>query len=277
MIQQPIGIIDSGIGGFTVATAVQALLPCENILYLGDGANAPYGNRSASELSQLAQYMVQFMNQSQVKLLLVACNTISCLASTYESQIQCPVLYVVKSGAKAVAELDYQKIGVISTMFTHEQGLYRRYIQEISPEKQVFSVGSRNLVRLIEENQGDEASRQAIHQELQEVLPPLVAEGVGCCVLGCTHYPLAKEALTHCFPSLPFSDPAEEMARQTKALLSKYNLLNPSGGKLSVYTTGEPDLQPPHLLRAGLVAQEIRHLLPLDLGTEDVKIWRPRH
>lgn len=260
-----IGIIDSGIGGFSVAKAVKALLPQEDILYFGDGANAPYGNRTGDELVSLAKYMVEFMNKSQVKLLLVACNTISCLADSYEGEIDCPTLYVVKSGALAVAKSEFQKIGVISTNFTHQQGMYSQYICEIAPEKQVYSQGSTNLVRFIEENKGDQASRLAIQGELEEVLSPLVQQGIGCCVLGCTHYPLAMDVLRDTFPSLAFSDPAEEMARQAKAFLSDNNLLNHNGGKLTVYTSGQVELQAPHLQRACLQAEDVRHIRPLQL------------
>lgn len=263
--QESIGIIDSGIGGFTVAKAVANLLPKENILYLGDGANAPYGNRTETELVALAKYMVAFMNQHQVKLLLVACNTISCLAQHYEEEILPPVLYVVKSGAKGIAESNYETIGVISTVFTHNQGMYGKNIQAIAPKKKIFSAGSTHLVRLIEANQGDTASHKAISQELQQVISPLVEQGVEVCVLGCTHYPLALPVYQELFPQLPYSDPAEEMARQAQALLADNSLLNTSGGKLTVYTTGEPSLQGPHLQRAGLVPDEILHHKPLCL------------
>lgn len=263
--KKPIGIIDSGIGGFTVAKAVSQVLPDEDILYLGDGANAPYGNRSSAQLVDLARYMVDFMDKSQVKLLLVACNTISCLHQHYENHIHCPVLYVVKSGARGVAKQPFEKIAVISTQFTHQQGVYEENIRQIAPEKRVFSQGSTHLVRLIEENKGDAPSEAAIVQELKSVLNPLVEKGVGCCVLGCTHYPLVMKQLEETFPQLIFSDPAQEMAEEAKALLAHNNLLNTEGGLLTVYTTGDTEKQVPHLQRGGLVAHEIRHLPPLIL------------
>lgn len=263
---RPIGIIDSGIGGYTVAKSVQHLLPSEDLLYLGDGANAPYGNRRGEELISLAKYTVSFMMDQEVKLLLVACNTISCLSSAYEAQITCPVLYVVQSGARGASKEDFQKIGVISTNFTHQKEMYRRSIQEITPEKEVFSQGSTHLVRLIEENQGDQASSEAICQELRDCIDPLLAQGAECCVLGCTHYPLAEKELALCYPQLPFCDPAEQMALEAKALLLKYNMENSSGGKLDVFTTGDPALQVDHLKRAGLYPPtSIQHYPPLKL------------
>lgn len=266
MKRRPIGIIDSGIGGFSVAKSIRQSLPQEDIIYLGDGANAPYGNRTAQELTALASYMVEFMNQQEVKLLLVACNTISCLASTYEHNIQSPVLYVVKAGAQGVATQSYRKVGVISTNFTHQKGMYSQYIQEINPNMEVLSAGSTHLVRLIEENTGDRASTLAMEEELNSVISPLVEKGIECCVLGCTHYPLASGQLAHCFPNLPFSDPAEEMARQARELLSSQQLLSDCGGSLTVYTTGETSLQEAHLKRANLFpVTDILHHKPLSL------------
>lgn len=266
----PIGIIDSGIGGFTVARSIQKALPQEDILYLGDGAHAPYGNRTSEELVSLAKYMVHFMREQGVKLLLVACNTISCLSSFYEEEVGCPVLYVVKSGAKGVAHLDYEKIGVISTNFTHQKGVYAQYIQEISPKKQVFSQGSTHLVRFIEEDTGDKHSPQsnqaAIKEEAKKVLEPLVEQGIECCVLGCTHYPLALDVLQETYPQLVFSDPAEEMAREAQSLLEEKGWHNPSGGGLTVYTTGDVAQQKAHLKRVSLKnVTGVHHLTPLNL------------
>lgn len=267
MNTKPIGIIDSGIGGFSVAKAIKSRLPQEDILYLGDGANAPYGNRSSEELTALASYMVDFMNKQQVKLLLIACNTISCLASTYEKEIASPVLYVAKSGALGVAKQNYSKIGVISTNFTHQKEMYKQHIHQLHPEKEVFSQGSTHLVQLIERNQGDKESSQLIQKEIHSVLTPLLADGIQVCVLGCTHYPLVLKEFVTCYPNLPFSDPASEMAQEAEQLLSDNNLLNYSGGKLSVFTTGATELQEEHLKRANLFpATEIRHHTPLDLS-----------
>lgn len=264
--KQGIGIIDSGIGGFTVAKAVAKMLPKEDIIYFGDGANAPYGNRSEEELVALAKYMVEFMNQKQVKMLLIACNTISCLAEQYEAEIQCPVLYVVKSGAKAAAQSPYQRIGVISTQFTHQQGMYSSYIRGLSPEKLVFSQGSTNLVRLIEENQGDEASKVAMKEECNRAIAPLLAENIDCCVLGCTHYPLAEIEFRECVPHLQFLDPAVEMAQEVKVFLDDNKLENLDGGILTVYTSGAVRLQDAHIKRAGLQVDSLLHHPPLVLG-----------
>ncbi len=249
---QPIGIIDSGIGGYTVAKAVQKLLPQEDLLYLGDGANAPYGNRTQEELIKLAKYTVSFMMDHQVKLLLVACNTISCLSAHYLDLISCPVLFVVESGARGAAQVKANKIGVISTNFTYQNQMYPRFIQKIAPDKEIFACGSTHLVKLIEENHQDQDSHDAICQELRHCLDPLVEKGIECCVLGCTHYPLVEKQLEMCYPQLTFCDPAQQMALEAQQLLNDNDLLNKLGGKLDVFTTGNPALQENHLKQVGL-------------------------
>ena len=130
---RPIGIIDSGIGGFSVARRVRRQLPHENILYFGDGGNNPYGNHTAEEILSLTRYMLDFMRQRQVKALLVACNTISCLIDEYRREMDCPVLSVVQAGAESVAHLSQKRVGVISTCFTASTGCYPALIAQLSP------------------------------------------------------------------------------------------------------------------------------------------------
>ena len=200
--ESPIGVIDSGIGGFSVARKVQKLMPHENLLYLGDGANTPYGNHSAEEILTMTRYMLRFMEDHGVKALLVACNTISCLIDQYRDEMSCPVLSVVQAGADAVAQLPAHKVGVISTCFTASTHCYPDLIGKVAPDKQVISHGCPNLANLVERNVGNPAGQAAIDDDLRENLEQLVnEEKVECCVLGCTHYPLVEENINPCIPS----------------------------------------------------------------------------
>ena len=196
-----IGVIDSGIGGFSVARRVQELLPQENILYLGDGANTPYGNHTAEEILEMTRYMLRFMDSHNVKALLVACNTISCLIDQYRDEMRCPVLSVVQAGADAVAATPYQRVGVISTCFTAQSGCYPNLIHKQAPERQVFSHGCPDLANLVEQNVGDPAAQPAIDAEIRAGLDGLVnVDHIQCCVLGCTHYPFLRAAITAALP-----------------------------------------------------------------------------
>lgn len=237
----PIGIIDSGIGGFSVARRVQKLLPHENLLYLGDGANTPYGNHTGQEILELTRYMLRFMRDHEVKGLLVACNTISCLIDQYRDEMDCPVFSVVQAGADAVAQLPYQKIGVVSTCFTAESGCYPRLIEQVAPGRQIISHGCPNLANLVEQNVGNPDAQPLIDGDLTENLEPLVSrEQIQCCVLGCTHYPLVEENIRRLYPDLVLVDPAEKMAEGLKDYLSQNALMNEQTetGRLDIFTTG---------------------------------------
>ena len=237
----PIGIIDSGIGGFSVARRVQKLLPHENLLYLGDGANTPYGNHTGQEILELTRYMLRFMRDHEVKGLLVACNTISCLIDQYRDEMDCPVFSVVQAGADAVAQLPYQKIGVVSTCFTAESGCYPRLIEQVAPGRQIISHGCPNLANLVEQNVGNPDAQPLIDGDLTENLEPLVSrEQIQCCVLGCTHYPLVEDDIHRLYPDLVLVDPAEKMAEGLKDYLSQNALMNEQTetGRLDIFTTG---------------------------------------
>lgn len=238
---RPIGVIDSGIGGYSVALKVQQLLPHEDLLYLGDGANTPYGNHSAQEILTMTRHMLCLMAEHRVKSLLVACNTISCLIDDYRHEMNCPVFSVVQAGADAVARQPYERVGVISTCFTAASGCYPRLIGEAAPGCQVISHGCPDLAGLVEKHVGDPAAIPLIDRDLEANLKPLVElERIQCCVLGCTHYPLVADRIRRLYPRLPLIDPAEQMALELKRYLTENGLLarKCEPGRLDIFTTG---------------------------------------
>ena len=253
----PVGILDSGIGGFSVVKQVQRLLPEEELLYFGDGAHIPYGNHPEERIAALAQYMFRFMEEREVKALLVACNTISCLLDRWEVTAACPVFSAVQAGADAVSGLEVDKVGVISTVFTHRAGIYPQKILAQSPRKLVvLSCGCPDLARLVEHSLGDPAGMARVEENLRLELDHMVLEDrVDCCVLGCTHYPLVSDSIRRLYPGLPLIDPAEEMARSLKNYLDREGLSNPrrGSGTLTVYTTGDVE---EYTLRARQVGLE---------------------
>lgn len=237
----PIGVIDSGIGGFSVARRVQKLLPREDILYFGDGANTPYGNHTGEEILAMTRYMLRFMEEKQVKALLVACNTISCLIDQYRDDMSCPVFSVVQAGADAVRERDLDKVGVISTCFTANTRCYPELIGKSSPRTRVFSQGCPDLANTVERCVGHPESQERIDAVIRKEVGELMAqEPLEYCVLGCTHYPLVEEDILRLFPGLTLIDPAEQMARSTQAYLEEKGLANDPGheGRLDIFTTG---------------------------------------
>lgn len=239
----PIGVLDSGIGGFSVARQLQRLLPEEDLLYFGDGANIPYGNHSRNRIVTLARYMFDFMEQHRVKALLVACNTISCVIKECEDAVSCPTINAVQAGADAVSELDADKVGVISTVFTHNSRVYPRKINERSPKKMVvLSCGCPDLARLVEHNLTNPEGMRDVEANLKLELDDMVLrENIQACVLGCTHYPLVEGSIRKLYPGLPLIDPAVRMAEDTRDYLDREGLRRPGNepGKLTIYTTGD--------------------------------------
>ena len=253
----PVGILDSGIGGFSVVKQVQRLMPEETVLYFGDGAHIPYGNHPQEAIVNMARYMFRFMEEREVKALLVACNTISCVLDRCADVVSCPVFSAVQAGAEAAARLEAGKVGVISTVFTHNSRIYPQKIQERSPRKVVvLSCGCPDLARLVEHSLGDPAGMAEVEENLRQELDHMVLEDrVECCVLGCTHYPLVADSIHRLYPGLPLIDPAEEMARSLMTYLDREHLSNPQRGPgtLTVYTTGDVE---EYALRARQVGLE---------------------
>ena len=257
---RPIGVLDSGIGGFSVARQVQRLLPGEELLYFGDGAHIPYGNHPRETIVALARYMFRFMEEHRVKALLVACNTISCVVDRCMDVVSCPVFNAVQAGADAAAELDVDKVGVISTVFTHNSRCYPERILAQSPRKRVvLSCGCSDLARLVEHNLGDPAGMAEVEENIRKELDGLVLrDHIQCCVLGCTHYPLVEDSIHRLYPELPLIDPAEQMARELCADLEARGLRRQSDGPggLAVYTTGSVE---EYALRAAQVGLRDLH------------------
>ena len=254
---RPIGILDSGIGGFSVARRVQQLLPRENLLYFGDGAHIPYGNHPEETVVALARYMFEFMERHQVKALLVACNTISCVVEQCQPAVSCPTINAVQAGVDAVSDRDEERVGVISTVFTHNSRCYPDRILARSPRKRVvLSCGCPDLARLVEHNLGDPAGMAEVEENLRLELEDMVCKDkIQCLVLGCTHYPLVEDRIRVLYPSLRLIDPAEEMAKQLNRYLEQNSLLRegPEPGQLNIYTTGKVE---EYALRAKQVGLE---------------------
>lgn len=252
----PIGVLDSGIGGFSVARQVQKLLPGEDLLYFGDGAHIPYGNHSEGTIIAMARYMFEFMESRGVKALLVACNTISCVIDRCQDAVSCPTFNAVQAGADAVAGLDVEKVGVISTVFTHNSRCYPRRILARSPKKMVvLSCGCPDLARLVEHNLGNPGGMAEVEENLRQELDHMVlVDRIQCCVLGCTHYPLVEDSIKKLYPGLPLIDPAEEMARALALDLEKRGLKREGDqGRLDIRTTGSVE---EYALRARQVGLE---------------------
>ena len=241
---------------------MQQLLPGEDIIYFGDGAHIPYGNYPRQRIIHMARYMFEFMEQQQVKALMIACNTISCLVESCEDVVSCPVFNAVQAGADAASRLDVEKVGVISTVFTHNSRCYPRKIQQQNPKKLVIlSCGCPDLARLVEHNLGDSVGMAEVEENLRLELDGMVREGIECLVLGCTHYPLVEDRIHKLYPELELIDPAKQMALDLVEYLKENDLSaqRRTAGTLRIYTTGDVE---EYALRAKQVGlKQVREVL----------------
>lgn len=235
----PIGVFDSGIGGLTVAAALQNLLPSETIFYIGDTARVPYGGKSRKTVERYSIEIGGLLLAEQAKVIVVACNTASALAVPRMKELfKAPVQGVVAPGAEAAVRATKNgRIGVIGTRATVASGAYEHAIHALRPDAQVFSTPCPLLVPFIEEGLFDDPITD---QVIARYLTPLLDEGIDTLVLGCTHYPLARGAIGRGAGSgVTLVDSAENCALAVKALLESQNLSAPGDrlGKLDVALT----------------------------------------
>ncbi len=224
----PIGVFDSGIGGLTVAAALREMLPSEQIFYLGDTARVPYGGKSRKTIERYSVEIGGLLLAERAKMIVVACNTASALAvPRLRNVFNVPIQGVVAPGAEAAVRATRSgRVGVIGTKGTIASGAYETAIHAIDPAIKVFSTPCPLLVPLIEEGMFDDTITRQI---LDRYLAPLLAEKIDTLVLGCTHYPLAKETIgLAAGPEVVLVDSAENCALAVKGLLDNEGLAAPA-------------------------------------------------
>ncbi len=236
---RPIGVFDSGIGGLTVVAALRHLLPSEDIFYVGDTARVPYGGKSQKTIERYSMEISQLLLSENAKMVVIACNTSSALALDHlRERLLVPVLGVIQPGASAaVSASQNQRIGVIGTRATIASKAYHRAIQAIYPEAQVFDRACPLLVPLIEEGM---LKDEITNMTLQRYLGPLLEKDIDTLVLGCTHYPLLRKAISQLVgPKITLVDSAHHCALAIQEALLKQGRSNKnlSIGKLRVALT----------------------------------------
>jgi glutamate racemase len=231
--QSPIGIFDSGIGGLTVAHAIRNCLPAENIIYFGDTAHMPYGDKSKSLIIDYSTKIADFLLQNNCKAIVIACNTASAYAyETLKETLPKNILLknVIDPAARYVADnFSQAKVGVIGTRGTINTGAYRQAILNQAPTADVYELSTPLLAPLIEEGFYNNSVSAAI---INAYLSYPDFAGIDALILGCTHYPLIKAEVNKFFNNrVELIDSAERVAQELKSNLSSANLLNTSNEK----------------------------------------------
>jgi glutamate racemase len=230
MKEQPIGIFDSGVGGLTVAHAIKQILPGESLIYFGDTAHLPYGDKSAESIRYYSQRITEFLLERNSKVVLIACNSAS--ASAFDSlkkefKDKTIIIDVIDPVVDYLSTRDFSRIGVIGTKRTISSGTYEKKIKEKSPATNVISMATPLLVPMIEEGFIFDDISNAI---IRSYLSNESLAGIQALILGCTHYPIIKNQISKIFNfNVEVIDSARIVAMLLRDVLDKNNLLNDSG------------------------------------------------
>lgn len=242
----PIGIFDSGIGGLTVVKEVMTTLPNEHILYFGDTARVPYGIKSVETVRKYALQIIDFLLSHNVKMILTACNTVSAAAEKevvkYCKSYNVPVLDVIEAGTHSAIQMidGHKNIGVIGTLATINSQTYEKALNKLAIDLEIVSVPCPLLVPLAEEGWTD---NEIAYKTLETYLGKFIIQKPDALILGCTHYPLFKDAIQKVLdsPETKIIDSAISIASIAREKLTEMNLLNPSGpGKFECYVSDKP-------------------------------------
>ena len=195
MAVNPIAVFDSGLGGLSVVRELRRLLPTEDLVYFGDTARVPYGIKSRRTVAKFALEDARFLLQFDPKLMVAACNTASALAmDELDEKLSVPVVGVVKPGARAAVQLaEGAPVAVIGTEATVSSGAYTAAIRSLAAQVEVIAQACPLFVPLVEEGRGSDDP--IVKLAVETYLSPLREAGVHVIVLGCTHYPLLREAI----------------------------------------------------------------------------------
>lgn len=231
----PILVLDSGLGGLTVVRALHARLPQERILYFGDTARLPYGSKSPETVRHFVRQIIRFAAPMLPKQVVIACNTASALAlPDIRGQFPgLPISGVIEPGARAAVEaagnVPFPVIGVIATEATVRSRAYERSIQRRRHRARVVQKPAPLLVPIIEE--GRDGNDPLVELALRQYLAPLLGRGIQVLVLGCTHYPLLRDAIERAVPTgVSVIDSAERCAEDVARRLASAGTLADTSG-----------------------------------------------
>lgn len=233
-----IGVLDSGIGGLTVVKELQSQLPGEDIIYFGDNKNCPYGNRSREDILKLTIDMLKFMEQNDVKIVAIACNTISTLIDSYKDKFDFPIIDIIKPTVEYIIDMNTYSVAILGTEFTVKTGTYEKLLLEKNPDLKIINEGSKLLAGLVDAGKFDAPETKEV---VKEHISNLIKKGDSHnLVLACTHFPIVENIFLDISPNLNIINPAFQQAKAIREYLYKNNLLNDNKkGELTIYSSGD--------------------------------------
>ncbi len=244
MNDKKIAIFDSGVGGLTVLKEINRVLPNEDIIYFGDTKRVPYGPREKSEIVEFSLQIVDFLMESNIKIIIIACNTITSIAiEEIKKKVNIPVIGVIEPGINmALNKTRNNKIGLIGTETTINSGVYQKGIEERLINSEVKGVSCPKLVEIVEKGI-EEVGEKRTSEVIKNYLNNFEEFDLDTLVLACTHFPVIRNLIKSNIENINIVDPAYETADKVKFTLEKNNLLNSRSevGELEYYITENRD------------------------------------
>ena len=243
MDNRPIGIFDSGVGGLTVFKEIRILLPQENLIYFGDTARVPYGNKSPLVVQKYSLEIAKFLEMQNVKMIVVACNTASALAlSSLKNEVRIPVIGVIEPGVRAaIKSAQNNSIAVIGTKATITSGAYQNRIKRLRSSINVIAIPCPLFVPIVEENL---INTKIAKDAMEMYLSDLKQTNIKSVILACTHYPLLKDQISNYFDNkIDLVDSAYETAKEVKETLEARRILTEqeNNGKETFFVSDSPE------------------------------------
>ena len=227
-MKQPIGVMDSGVGGLTVAKEIMRQLPNEKIIYLGDTARCPYGPRTTKEVKRFTWEMTSFLLEKQIKMLVIACNTATAAAlDEIRRELKIPVLGVIYPGSRtAIKRTKNYRVGIIGTEVTVKSGAYEKALKSLNSRLFVLSQACPKFVPLVESGEYNGTIAEKI---VNESLKPMLNQNIDTLILGCTHYPLLEPLIKNVMGNeVNVISSGDETAREISAILQYNGILEES-------------------------------------------------
>ena len=242
MRNQPIGILDSGVGGLTVFKEIVHLLPHESIMYIGDSQSTPYGQYSADKIHKLAKKLVDFLISKKAKIIVIACNTItvSCLDKLREEYPQIPIIGTVPVVKTAAEVTKNKKIGILSTTNTAKSTYQKHLVEKFANNCYVFEHGTDELVPLIEKG---EFNGKKMNEVLERTLMKFKREEIDTLALACTHFPFVADKMHEILgDKVRLLDSGAAIARQVQRVLDNNEAFaNHTTPTYAFFTTGKKE------------------------------------
>lgn len=243
MIDNPIGIFDSGVGGTSIWKEIHQLLPNEHTIYLADSINAPYGPKGTEKIIELSVKNTELLLKKECKLIVVACNTATTNAIDYLRQnFNVPFIGIEPAIKPAALNTKTNAVGILATKGTLSSALFSKTSGRFASHVKVIEQEGEGIVELIESGKLYSVDMRVL---LTEYLEPMLTANIDYLVLGCTHYPYLIPMLLELLPNhVKIIDSGEAVARQTKTVLEQNSLLNTEivNSKTEFYTNGSVEV-----------------------------------